>query len=159
MKITELMKADVEICGPDDNLAAVASRMWDADIGCLPVVSIEGRVVGMVTDRDICMAGFTRGQALHEIPAWVAMSAEVSSCGPEATLMEAEAIMRSKQVRRLPVIDSEGSLVGIVSLTDLARLAEREIGRRKRDLSTAEVAVTLAAVGAPRQTEPGKATS
>jgi len=153
VKISELMKTDVEICGPDDNLAAAASRLWDADIGCLPVVSTDGRVVGMVTDRDICMAAYTRGQALREIPASVAMSTDVLSCRPDATLIEAEQIMRSGQVRRLPVIDSDGSLVGIVSLNDLARLVEREGGRKNRGLSAQEVTATLAAVGAPRRAE------
>lgn len=155
MNVAQIMKADVEICAPDDNLAAAASRMWDADIGCLPVVSADGRVVGMVTDRDICMAALTRGQALHQVPVSVAMSKQILSCSPEAALAAAEEIMRSGQVRRLPVIDSEGSLAGIVSLNDLARLAGREMERKKseknRDLSAQEVAATLAAISAPRQ--------
>ena len=151
VNVAEIMKVDVEICAPDDNLAAAASRMWDADIGCLPVVSADGRVVGMVTDRDICMAALTRGQALREVPVSVAMATEILFCSPEATLVEAEEIMRSGQVRRLPVIDSDGSLAGIVSLNDLARLAGREMGRKNRDLSAQEVAATLAAISAPRQ--------
>jgi len=126
MKIAQIMKGDVEVCAPDDNLAAAASRMWDCDIGCLPVLDTEGHVIGMITDRDVCMAALTRGQRLDEIPVSVAMSKEVLSCGPEAALVEAEEIMRSGQVRRLPVIDSAACLVGLVSLNDLARLAERE---------------------------------
>src|SRR6185369_13648112 len=110
--------------------------------GCLPVLDTEGHVIGMITDRDICMAALTRGQRLNEIPVSVAMSKEVLSCGPEATLIEAEEIMRSGQVRRLPVIDSAACLVGLVSLNDLARLAEREIGRKTRELSTQEVTAT-----------------
>jgi CBS domain-containing protein len=153
VNVAQIMKADVEICAPDDNLAAAASRMWDADIGCLPVVSADGRVVGMITDRDICMAALTRGQALHQVSVSVAMSKEILSCSPEATLAEAEEIMRSGQVRRLPVIDSDGSLAGIVSLNDLARLAGREMGRKNRDLSAQEVAATLAAISAPRQVD------
>lgn len=151
VNVAEIMKVDVEICAPDDNLAAAASRMWDADIGCLPVLSADGRVVGMVTDRDICMAALTRGQSLREVPVSVAMAKEILFCSPEATLVEAEKIMRSGQVRRLPVIDSDGSLAGIVSLNDLARLAGREMGRQNRDLSAQEVAATLAAISAPRQ--------
>ena len=133
MKIAQIMKADVEVCGLDDNLAAAASRMWDCDIGCLPVVDAEGQVVGMVTDRDICMAALTRGQSLHEIPVSVAMAREVLSCPPDATLIEAEEIMRSGQVRRLPV------------------------GRKNRDLSAQEVTATLAAISAPRQVPEGRA--
>jgi CBS domain-containing protein len=150
MKISQIMKTDLEVCGLDDNLAAAASRMWDCDIGCLAVLDGAGQVVGMVTDRDICMAALTRGQPLHDIPVSVAMANEVLSCAPDATLVEAEEVMRSGQVRRLPVIDSEGCLVGIVSLNDLALLAEREIGRKNRDLSAQEIAATLAAICAPR---------
>lgn len=157
MYISQVMKTDVEVCGVEDNMAAVASRMWDADIGCLPVVDGLGRVVGMITDRDICMAAFTRGQPLHAIPVSVAMAKEVLSCSPDATLIEAEEVMRSGQVRRLPVIDSDGYLAGIVSLNDLARLAERETGRRSRDLSAQEVTATLAAICTPRQAAAGTA--
>ena len=159
MKISQIMKSDVEICAPEDNLAAAASRMWDCDIGCLPVLDGEGHVIGMVTDRDVCMAALTRGQRLHEIPVSVAMSKEILSCGPEATLIEAEEIMRSGQVRRLPVIDSTACLVGLVSLNDLARLAEREIGRKNRDLSAQEVTATLAAICEPRRAEEQRATA
>jgi CBS-domain-containing membrane protein len=103
------------------------------------------------------MAALTRGQPLHEIPVSVAMATEVLSCPPDATLIEAEEVMRSGQVRRLPVVDSEGCLVGIVSLNDLALLAEREVGRKNRDLSAQEVSATLAAISAPRQTEAERA--
>jgi CBS domain-containing protein len=151
MKISQIMKSDVEICSPGDNLAAVATRMWDCDIGCLPVVGADGQVVGMVTDRDVCMAALIRGQPLHEIPVSTAMSKEVLSCPPDATLIEAEEIMRSGQVRRLPVIDSDACLVGIVSLNDLALLAEHEIGRKNRDVSAQEITSTLAAVCQPRR--------
>ncbi len=150
MKVAQVMQADVELSAPDDNLAAAASRMWDADIGCLPVVSADGRVVGMVTNRDICMAALTCGQALHQVPVSVAMSQKILFCSPQARLM-AEEIMRSGQVRRLPVIDSEGNLAGIVSLNDLARLAGREMRRKNSGLSAQELTVTLAAISAPRQ--------
>ena len=159
MKIAQIMKGDVEVCAPDDNLAAAVSRMWDCDIGCLPVLDTEGHVIGMITDRDVCMAALTRGQRLDEIPVSVAMSKEVLSCGPEAALVEAEEIMRSGQVRRLPVIDSAACLVGLVSLNDLARLAEREIGRRNHDLSAQEVTATLAAIGQPRRVEAQQASA
>ena len=159
MKISQIMRTDVEVCALDDNLAAAASRMWDSDIGCLPVMDAAGEVVGMVTDRDMCMAAFTRGERLQDIPVSVAMAKEVLSCSPDATLVEAEEVMRSGQVRRLPVIDSDGCLVGIVSLNDLALLAEREVGRKNRDLSAQEVTATLAAICAPRQTETQRATA
>ena len=159
MRISQIMKRDVEICAPDDNLASAAGRMWDRDIGCLPVVNEKGEVVGVVTDRDICMAALTCGKPLHQVPVSVAMAKEVLSCSSDASLIEAEEIMRSGQVRRLPVIDSDGYLVGIVSLNDFARLAEHEIGRKNRDVSAQEVTATLAAVCQPRRVEEGRATA
>ena len=159
MKISQIMKTDVEVCGLDDNLAAAATRMWDCDIGCLPVLDAAGQVAGMVTDRDICMAAFTRGERLQDISVSIAMANEVLSCAPDATLVEAEEVMRSGQVRRLPVIDSDGCLVGIVSLNDLAILAEHEIGRKNRDLSAQEVTATLAAICAPRQADGQRTTA
>ena len=113
----------------------------------------------MITDRDICMAALTRGQPLHEIPISAAMSKEVLSCPPNATLIEAEKIMRSGQVRRLPVIDSDSALVGIVSLNDFARLSEQEIGRKNCDLNAQEVTATLAAVCQPRRMVEGGTTA
>jgi len=159
MKISQIMKTDVEVCSLDDNLAAAASRMWDRDLGCLPVLDRDGQVVGVITDRDICMAAYTRGQRLQDIPVLVAMAKDVLSCPPDATLVEAEDIMRSGQVRRLPVIDSDGCLVGIVSLNDLALLAQHEIGRKTRDLSAQEITATLAAISTPREPPTERATA
>jgi len=146
MKIADIMKADVEICVLDDNLAAAATRMWDADVGCLPVVDEAGHAIGMVTDRDVCMAALTRGEPLYQIPVSVAMSKQLRACGPDATLAQAEEIMRTERVRRLPVIDRDGLLVGIVSLADLAGLAAPATNRKRSDISGQEVAGTLAAI-------------
>jgi CBS domain-containing protein len=146
MRIADIMKADVEVCVAQDNLAAAATRMWDADIGCLPVVDEAGRPIGMLTDRDICMAALTRGEPLYQIPVSVAMSKQLRSCPPDATLAQAEQIMRAGQVRRLPVVDGDGALVGIVSLADLARRIAPGNGRKKGDVSEQEVAGTLAAI-------------
>ena len=159
MGVSQIMRRDVEICEPDDNLASAASRMWDGDFGCLPVVDRAGQVVGMVTDRDICMAALSRGQTLRDIPVSVAMAKKVLSCSPEATLIEAEELMRSGQVRRLPVIDSDAFLVGIISLNDLVRLAENESGRKNLDVSAQEITATLAAICAPHQVAEARTTA
>jgi CBS domain-containing protein len=151
MNVEQLMNRTVETCGPDDTLAEAARKMWEHDIGCLAVLSGDRRVVGMVTDRDICMAALTQGRALHEIPVSLAMSKEVHSCSPNDSLIEAEEQMRSRQVRRLPVLDAGAQLIGIVSVNDLAREAERQVGRKGRAVSTEEVTVTLAAVTRARQ--------
>jgi CBS domain-containing protein len=151
MNVSQLMNRTVETCGPDDSLAIAAGRMWQCDIGCLAVVGSDGKIVGMVTDRDVCMAALMEGRALHEIPVSRAMSKEVHCCAPSDSLIAAEEQMRARQVRRLPVLDAEGQLAGIVSLNDLAREAERNVGRKGRAVSAEEITVTLAAVTRARQ--------
>ncbi len=150
MNISQLMCRNVATCGPDESLAVAAGRMWGRDIGCLPVIGPEGRVVGVLTDRDVCMAAYTQGRALHDLVVSTAMSKEVFACAPNDGVIEAEETMRSWQVRRLPVLDSDGKLVGIVSMNDLAREAAREIGGKGREVSPQEVTATLAAICEPR---------
>jgi len=150
MNISQLMNRSVHTCRPTDSLATAASQMWEADIGCLVVVGEDGKVAGMVTDRDACMAAYTQGLPLHQIPVSVAMAKEVYSCAPDDSVIEAEEVMRSRKVRRLPVLDSTAKLVGIVSLNDLARESERESGRKGRAVSGQEVSATLAAICEPR---------
>lgn len=153
MNVGQLMNRTVETCRHEDDLALAASRMWDHDVGCLPVTGADGRVCGMLTDRDICMAAYTQGRPLSAIPVQVAMSKAIFCCGPDDALIEAEELMRSHQVRRLAVVDAAGALVGVISLNDLAREAEREAGRKGRQITGEEVSATLAAVCAPRNTQ------
>jgi CBS domain-containing protein len=151
MKVQQLMTSEVQICHPEDTLTAAAEKLWTHDIGCLPVADHDGRLIGMITDRDICMAAYTQGRSLSEIPVSTAMSKEVYSCMAIDSVKDAEEAMRSHQVRRLPVVNDNGDLVGIVSLNDIVREAERELGLKSREISTQEVTATLATVGQPRQ--------
>lgn len=148
--VRELMTRDVQTCGPDDMLDVPARMMWDHDCGCIPVVDEGGRVVGMITDRDICMATYIKGMALWALRVSNAMSAVVHACRPEDTIAAAERIMREHQVRRLPVIATDGRLVGILSLNDLAREAMREHAPATRAVSPESITETLAAVSEPR---------
>jgi CBS domain-containing protein len=120
MKVEELMKHDVRTCGPDETLADAARIMWEADVGALPVVDVNRRPIAMITDRDICMAGFMRGVPLQEIKVSDAMSKMIATCLPETSVHEVEDTMRKVQIRRMPVVNYDGILVGIVTLADLA---------------------------------------
>lgn len=153
MNISQMMNREVQTCSVEDCLDAVASKLWDHDIGSLPVVS-DGRVIGMITDRDICMAAYTQGTPLKEIPVYTAMSRVVFSCSPEDSIRKAEQIMRTYQIRRLPVVSQEGELVGIISLTDLAREAEIASGEKRQDVTIKEVTDTFAAITHPRSLQP-----
>jgi CBS domain-containing protein len=151
MRIEQLMARGVATCGPDDTLHQAARLMWERDCGFVPVVGADRRVVGVVTDRDACMAAYTRGQPLTEIRVRDVMSARVRACKPGDELTAAEEVMREAKVHRLPVVDEDGRLIGVISLADLAREAARGAGSRRRAVSTAEVGETLAGIRQPRE--------
>lgn len=151
MQVEQLMTRDVQTCGPEDCLATGAQAMWARDCGCVPVIDGERKVVGMLTDRDICMAAWIKGRSLHEIPVREAMSSQVVSCRMDEVVEIAAALMREYGVRRLPVVDLEGRLAGVLSLADLACEARRENGRLWREVDSLQVALTLAGVCQPRR--------
>jgi CBS domain-containing protein len=120
MKIRDVMTRNVHACSADEPLSHAAAIMWQFDCGCVPVVDAEHRVIGLVTDRDLAMAAYFENRRLEEIPVATAMSREVVSCSPLDTPETAELTMQQRRIRRLPVIDDQGILVGIVSLADIA---------------------------------------
>jgi CBS domain-containing protein len=152
MKVEQVMSRNVKTCLPKDTLNRAAELMWENDCGCVPVVDDDGRAVGMITDRDVCMAAYTQGGALDRLRVESAMARELRSCRPTDTILEAEHVMRAAQVRRLPVVDQEGRIIGLLSLNDLAREVTREHGAsRTPDVGGEEVAETLGAICALRE--------
>jgi CBS domain-containing protein len=140
--VRSLMTVGVRICAPGDSLNKAAQLMWEGDCGCVPVVE-AGNVVGLVTDRDAFMAGYTQGKPLAEISVESAMSKQITSCGPDDSIGDALALMAEARVRRLPVRDASGKLTGILSLADVARWA-RSVGSPAVDAALAEVLAALA---------------
>jgi CBS domain-containing protein len=120
MKVNEVMTREVKTCATETDLATAAKSMWMRDCGVLPVVDDKGEVIGMITDRDVCIATGCHRRDPATILVSEAMTKQVHSCSPEADLFEALQIMRQKHVRRLPVIDSAGKLCGLLSLNDVA---------------------------------------
>jgi CBS domain-containing protein len=121
MKAREIMTASPIIAKPNDSLQEVAKKLRDCNIGCLPVVE-DGKLVGMVTDRDICIRAVAQGLNL-DIPVKQIMSKNSRSCSPDMDIEEVAGIMEGAQVRRLPVL-SNNNLVGIISLGDIAARSE-----------------------------------
>ena len=147
MRVEEIMTRDVEACRPGDTLNTAADIMWREDCGCVPVIDGSSkRVIGMITDRDICMAAYLSGQPLRALTIEGAMAKTVYSCSPLDPLSAAERIMREAQIRRLPAVDEDGQLVGIISLSDIALTATS---------SADEVAQTVVAISKqhPRSAE------
>lgn len=134
MNVSELMTRDPKTCSKSDNLARAAQVMWEHDCGVVPVVDAQGTLVGVVTDRDACMAGYTQGQTLETIPIERSMSRQVYTVQPDATVAHAIELMTRHAVRRLPVVDGAGRLVGLVSIADVARAARLGRGVAESDL-------------------------
>jgi CBS domain-containing protein len=152
MKIEDLMTRSVGTCRPADTLSAAAQLMWDWDCGCVPVLSDDDskRVVGILTDRDICMATYLRGASPEAVRVGDAMSKTVRSIAASETAADAAAVMRDARVRRLPVVDEKQRLVGLISLADLARVAARQHGSKQPDVGEDEIGETLEAICAVR---------
>lgn len=146
MQVKEIMSHPVVTCRTTDCVDQAARLMWEFDCGVVPVVDNDGRLAGVITDRDICMAAYTQGKPLNTIPITSAMATRVIAVHSEDLIEEVEALLREHQIHRLPVLDREGRLAGVVSLTDLARLA----ARAKRSGVDRELVNTLAAICQPR---------
>jgi len=148
MKVADLMTKDVRTCTPEDSLSHAAKLMWEGDFGALPVVNPRGQVIGMLTDRDICMAAYTQGKDLASIPVSTAAARGLISAHPDYDLETASTLMEGASVRRLPVVDGDGAPLGILSLGDIARLHSVH---RKPGTSPDVIARTLAAVSLPHE--------
>jgi CBS domain-containing protein len=144
MLVNEMMSTPVFTCSPTDALDRAAALMWEHDCGCVPVVE-NGKVVAMVTDRDVCMAAFTRGVPLAQIPVSTAASQTLFSVCETDGVDRAEELMSTYQIRRVPVVDAKGAPVGILALNDLVRNAG-QLGRRRHVLSAESLVRTIAAV-------------
>ena len=126
-----------------DNLSNAARIMWEKDIGALPITDDEDHVIGVITDRDIAMAGFTQGKVLSDIPVERSMSKNLFWCDQNDELEKAQELMQQHQVRRLPVLDGNKKLAGMLSLNDIAQ--EYSV-RPKKSIKPEMLADTLAAI-------------
>jgi CBS domain-containing protein len=124
--VRSLMTAHPRSCSPEDSLSHAAQLMWECDCGALPVVS-QGKVVAMLSDRDVCMATYLQSKSPSELRVESAMSRELFSCGPDQSVADVLASMADRRVRRLPVTGAGGELLGVISQADLVRWA-RSLG-------------------------------
>jgi CBS domain-containing protein len=155
MDIAEIMTSEVHKCSPVDSLNVAARLMWENDCGCVPIVDSGGRAIGMITDRDICMAAYTTGRPLAAVSVSEAMSRHVFTCVVSDSVDTVQAIMRAHQIHRVPVVDEAGRVVGILSLNDLARATSLPGQGKKKAVTAGQLAETLGAICAhavPRAT-------
>ena len=134
MRAQELMTRDPACCTPEDSAQKAAELMSQHDCGAIPVVDDEEsrHLRGMITDRDIAIRGVARGRGA-EARVEELMTTNPECCSPDSDVGEVERVMTEYQVRRVPIIDAGGQLVGIISQADLARsdsaISDREVGR------------------------------
>ena len=125
MQVKEVMTANPACCTPDTPLPQVAKMMVDNDCGEIPVVDSQERKIplGVVTDRDIVCRTVAENRNPLELTAADSMSTPIVTVNPDTLVKECCRIMEEKQIRRVPVVDADGALCGIVALADLAREA------------------------------------
>lgn len=151
MKVSEIMTKKAVSIGSQEPVSAAAKLMWDCDCGAVPVIEND-KVIGMITDRDICMSTFLNDRSPSGLRVAEAMSRQLYYCAPSDTVAFAEEIMRSKQIRRLPVLDDSRRLVGILSLADIARRGEISTAKGStNELGADQITLTLANICQPAQ--------
>jgi CBS domain-containing protein len=151
MKAREVMSQPPYTCAPTTDLATVAKIMWDHDCGFVPVVDASGTVAGVITDRDICIATSTRRLLPEHISAAQAMASPIHACLSDDCVSDVLATMKQCRIRRVPVLDANGRLQGVISLNDLVLASDAK--------RAPEIVSTMAAICAHRQAEAAVAQS
>lgn len=128
MKVKDAMHKDVAWVAPDEPIAKVAAVMREKDIGAIPVGEND-RLIGMVTDRDIAVRGLVNGSASMQMTAHEVMTHPIIYCMAEEDIEDAVRLMKKNKIRRLPVIDKQKRMVGMLSLGDIAAVASPSICR------------------------------
>jgi CBS domain-containing protein len=139
MKVADVMMRTPASCTADTNLAAAVEILWTRNCGMLPIVNGEGKVTGVVTDRDICIALGTRNRCASEVTVGEIQPGKLFACKAEDDIHTALAIISGAKVRRLPVVDEAGKLQGILSLDDVVVHAASGFGDRQPELSSSDV--------------------
>lgn len=144
MKVKEVMTPNARAIWITESLADAAREMWENDCGVLPIIKDGRKVVGMITDRDICMATAIRDRNPSSIAVEEVMNTAVFAAAPEDEIEQALQTMREHKIRRLPVLNPQGELQGIVSMNDIVLSAQGNGKKPKIDYG--EVVKTYQAI-------------
>jgi CBS domain-containing protein len=146
MRVRELMRSPVVFCHPGTNLEQAIALMWDHDCGALPVVNGGGKVNGVVTGRDICLALGAKNKPPSGMTVRDVSSRVPRTCGPDDDIHAALRTMCEARVRRLPVVDKAGTLEGILCLHDIVLRARHSDGAKRPGVSYEDVVNTLVGI-------------
>ena len=136
LRSSEIMTKNVRTASPDTSLREAAAMMRDGDMGAVPIVD-NGKLIGIITDRDIVVRAVSEGKSA-DAPVREAMTTELFAVKPDDFVFEAVRLMGDKQVRRIPVVNEDGSLAGIIAMADVALEMEdeREIAETLEEISS-----------------------
>jgi predicted transcriptional regulator len=126
MKVKDVMHSTVTWVEPGTSIRQIANKMRDQDIGAIPVGEHD-RLIGMITDRDICCRGLADGRDSGTLTARDVMSKPILYCRSDDNIADAVQLMEKKKVRRLPVIDKNKRMVGMLSLGDISHKVKRDL--------------------------------
>ena len=126
MQVREAMHAGVTWVGPETSLSELARKMRDEDIGAIPIGEND-RLIGMVTDRDITLRGLADGRSIESLTARDVMTSPIVYCRADEDIGDAIRIMEDQAIRRLPVIDENKRMVGMLALGDIGDFAPRDM--------------------------------
>lgn len=136
MQVREIMTPNPACCTPRTSLRDAAKMMADRDCGELPIIDDQGKLVGVVTDRDICCRGVAQGLNPEQMDVREVMSSPVAALHPEDSVEDCCKLMDEHQIRRVPIVDEDGKCCGIVAQADIAReVGGSEVGNIVRDIS------------------------
>jgi len=151
MKVQDVMISPARSCSPEAPIVDAARAMWENHCGSLPVLDEKGGPVGIITDRDICMALVRKNRFPARITVREVMTPYPFICQPQDDIEEALALIAENRVQRLPVVNAEGHLVGIVSISDIAAaLPSGRLEVRGADAVHRMVARTLLKISLPK---------
>jgi len=131
MKVKEIMTPNAKAIWLTESLADAAQIMWENDCGVLPIIKDGRKVIGMITDRDICMAAAMRDTNPSHVSVEEVMTRQVYFVNPEDDIDQALQAMQEHKIRRLPVVNTEGELEGVLSMNDVVLNAGDSIGYDK----------------------------
>jgi CBS domain-containing protein len=143
MRVSSIMMRTPAACNSRVNLGAAVEILWQRNCGMLPVLDDQSKVIGVVTDRDLCIALGTRNRLPGEVTLAEVISGKVFSCKPEDDVHVALNTMAREKVRRLPVINREGKLEGILSMDDVVGHCEAKTFSKTPELTYDDVVGTL----------------
>jgi CBS domain-containing protein len=143
MKVKDIMTKSVSACDGQTNLSSAAIMMWDGDCGILPVVDDKEKVIGVITDRDLSIAMATKNKLPGDILVGeIVEKGNVEACSPDDDVKKTLEKMAEHQIRRLPVVNKEGYVQGMLSMNDVIRHAQAD----SRELSDKDVLKALKSI-------------